>query len=69
MVLAGRSLVPTAVAVAAAIGVAGVVVATSTAARVEVAALTAVTTAGFLARARWPRMPAAQEEGEDPTGA
>jgi signal transduction histidine kinase len=44
--------------VAGAIGLVGVVAAEGTIARFEVAALTAVTLAGFVARARWPRLPA-----------
>jgi signal transduction histidine kinase len=43
--------------VALAVGLAGVVAADGTAARGEVAALTAVTVAGFVARARWAAMP------------
>ncbi len=43
---------------AGAIGVAGIIAADSPVARLEVAALTAVTLAGFVAKACWPRMPA-----------
>ncbi|MEA2715711.1 MAG: hypothetical protein QOI99_28 [Actinomycetota bacterium] len=46
-------------AVAGVVGLAGVVAAGGNAARVEVAALTAVTMAGFITHSRWPRMPPA----------
>jgi len=45
--------------VGGAIGVAGIVAADGRGARLEVAALTVVTLAGFLARARWTGMPPA----------
>ncbi len=50
---------PRAVVVAGVVGLAGVVAAGGSAARFEVAVLTAVTVAGFLAHARWPGMPPA----------
>ncbi len=46
-----------AVVVAGAVGLAGVVAAYGRAARLEVATLAAVTLTGFVAHARWPRMP------------
>ncbi len=48
---------PRAVVVGAAIGLAGVVAAEGGGARIEVAALTVVTLTGFIAKARWPRLP------------
>ena len=44
--------------VAGALGLVGVVAADGSAARLEVATLTVITLAGFVAHARWPRMPA-----------
>jgi signal transduction histidine kinase len=48
-----------AVVVGGVIGIAGVAAAHGTGARLEVAALTVVTLAGFVAKSRWPGMPAA----------
>lgn len=58
-ILQGDALSVRAGLVAAAVGVAGLIATDGAGARLEVAALTVVTIGGFLAKARWPRLPPA----------